>query len=137
MNTIRFFATAFALAILAGCATGPALYRADPGPQGQGGYAAVQADSGARTAPCQPFRADALMNWALELDEGKQHSRSAAATVRNGSADCTQTESAGSSSKGVQAPQPRRAEQPPAKQVEPKKEQDVTPKPQPMKGTRV
>jgi hypothetical protein len=140
MHTSKFFLIVL-LAILAGCATGPAPapYRGGPGYQGQGGYATVQTDVGARTAPCQPFRADELMDWALELDDKRQHSRSAGVNVRkDGSVECSQTESASSSSKGVQAPQPRRAEQPPAKQVEPKKEQpEVTPKSQPTKGVRV
>lgn len=96
MNAVRIFFATVALAILAGCATGPAPSRGDSGPQGQSGYAAVQADVGARTTPCQPFRADALIDWAKELDDGKQHSRSAGVSVKNGGVDCTQTESAGS-----------------------------------------
>ncbi len=99
MNTIRISFSVFVLAILAGCATSPSPYRADSGyyyGQGQGGYAAVPTDVGVRTAPCQPFRADALIDWAKELDDGKQHSRSAGVNVKNGSVDCTQTESAGS-----------------------------------------
>ena len=138
MNTIRILLVALVLAILAGCATGPAPYRGDPGYQGSYGYSQqYSSDAGVRTTPCQPFNADQLMRWAGGLPDDKQHSRSAGVNVRkDGSVECTQNESA--SSKGVQAPQPRRAEQPPAKQVEPKKEQpEATPKPQPMKGTRV
>lgn len=100
MNTVRFALAVIALAILAGCATSPSPYRGDTGYQGSygayGGYSSPGLSEGLRTAPCQPFRADALIDWAKELDDGKQHARAASMNVQNGNVSCTQTESAGS-----------------------------------------
>jgi hypothetical protein len=80
---------------LSGCAASGG-YRVDPYYYGNNAYyTGSYIDSTVRVAPCQPYRADALMNWAKELDE-KQHSRSANVSVQNGAVNCTTSENASS-----------------------------------------
>ncbi len=50
-------------------------------------------------APCVPYRADTVIDWAMELPDRKQSSRSVGMQVSGGSIDCFQRES-GSSQTG-------------------------------------
>ncbi len=50
-----------------------------------------------RTAPCEPFNANKMMNWAKEL-KNAQHSRSASVSNYDGQVSCSSREEASSSS---------------------------------------
>ena len=72
-----------------GCAVTPASY---------GGYPYGYYDNssaGLRVAPCQPYRAEALMGWTKEIGDAS-HSRSAYVSVQNGIVNCSSNESASS-----------------------------------------
>ncbi len=78
-------------ALVAGCA-GSSPYEPEYTDYGQ-----VRAER-VRIPPCNPFRADELMDWAEELDGHAHHDRSARATVdARGWVRCSSRESAGSS----------------------------------------
>jgi hypothetical protein len=95
----KYLATIFAVvALLQGCAVVPASGYPVGGGWYHYSYPHYRGGSGITTEPCQPYRADGLMKWALGAGGDVQHSRTAGVTVKNGNVDCRQSESASSSS---------------------------------------
>ena len=90
---------ALVVAVLAtGCAVTPVPYGAGAMVGASAGAPYGYYDNGTaglRVAPCQPYRADALMGWAKELGN-ESHSRSAYVSNQNGVINCSTNESASS-----------------------------------------
>ena len=66
--------------------------------RGQGHRAGYARQGEVHPTPCQPYRADGLMDWAKGAGSNSQHSRSANVDTRNGRVECRTSESASSSS---------------------------------------
>lgn len=92
MSKIRSIIVVLVAVFVAGCAVVPATgpYTGHRIPYGYGTQM-----GGVQVAPCVPYRADALMAWATELESGYQ-TRSAHVTNQNGVVYCTTSESGGS-----------------------------------------
>jgi hypothetical protein len=96
MKILKFLLMSIILMSLTGCFT-----------VGQSGYARYSPysyqsnywhsrDTGLQMAPCVPFEAGQIMDWAKGLPGGSYHKKSATVTNNNGRVNCRTRESAGS-----------------------------------------
>ena len=103
---MKTMTTLFLAALVGGCATGNPDYQAGNHSH-NGEYVNLDRDGkqnriGVRVAPCSPFYADELIEWAKGAEGGRiYHERDVRASVTpQGWVNCSSRESAGSGSRG-------------------------------------